>query len=278
MNGAPMKGWRPSALLVASLLLHGGAVAAVGIAPYLWPQALALVVANHIVLAAVGLWPRSTLLGSNWTRLPEAAARRGAIAVTIDDGPDPDVTPQVLDILEQHGAVATFFCIAAQAQRHPELCRDIARRGHAVENHSLQHRHTFALRGLRALARDVDGAQAALSALAGSAPQFFRAPAGLRNPLLDPVLQRRGLQLAAWTRRGFDTRPVAAATVLERLCRNLRAGDILLLHDGHAGRQPDGTPTIVAVLPPLLAKIRAAGLTPVTLRAARDEQPTAPVC
>lgn len=264
-----MSGWRPSPLLLASGLLHATALGVAVIAPQHWPAALAAVVANHVALAAIGLWPRSTLLGSNWTRLPEPAARRGEIAITIDDGPDPDVTPRVLDILERHGAVATFFCIGTQAQRYPELCRDIARRGHAIENHSLRHRHTFALSGMRALQREIAGGQAALATLAGSPPQFFRAPAGLRNPLLDPVLQRCGLQLAAWTRRGFDTRPVAAATVLDRLCRNLRAGDILLLHDGHAGRQPDGTPTIVAVLPALLAKIRTAGLTPVTLRAAR---------
>lgn len=273
-----MSGWRPGNLLRASLLLHVAALLGVCFAPHYWPQALVLVALNHCLLAVIGLWPRSHLLGSNWTRLPAAAAARGEIAITIDDGPDPEVTPQVLAILESHGAVATFFCIGTQAQQHAELCRDIARRGHAVENHSLQHRHTFALRGLHALQRDIDGAQDLLTKLTGERPQFFRAPAGLRNPLLDPVLQRCDLQLAAWTRRGFDTRPVTAATVLQRLTRELRAGDILLLHDGHAGRQSDGTPTIVAVLPELLAKIRAAGLTPVTLRAARRTQQPAPVC
>jgi peptidoglycan/xylan/chitin deacetylase (PgdA/CDA1 family) len=272
-----MSSWRPGGLLRASLLVHAAALFGACIAPQYWPQALGLVVANHCVLAAVGLWPRSRLLGSNWTHLPAAATARGEIAITIDDGPDPEVTPLVLAILERHGAVATFFCIGALAQRHADLCRDIARRGHAVENHSLQHRHTFAMRGLGGLRREIEGAQVALTALCGTAPQFFRAPAGLRNPLLDPVLQRCNLQLAAWTRRGFDTRPIAAAKVLQRLSRNLRAGDILLLHDGHAGRQPDGTPTIVAVLPELLVKIRAAGLTPVTLRAARGTHQPPPV-
>jgi peptidoglycan/xylan/chitin deacetylase (PgdA/CDA1 family) len=272
-----MRAWRPSPLLRASLLLHGAALLAVFLAPSYWRWILAIVVADHCLLAAIGLWPRSGLLGSNWARLPAAAAQRGEIAITIDDGPDPHVTPQVLDILERHGVVATFFCIGERAQRHPELCRDIVRRGHALENHSQRHRHTFALSGMRSLRREIDAAQATLGALAGTRPLFFRAPAGLRNPLLDPVLKGLDLQLAAWTRRGFDTRPVAAATVLRRLCRDLRAGDILLLHDGHAGRQPDGTPTIVAVLPPLLAKIRAAGLTPVTLREARCAPRGAPV-
>ena len=264
-----MTRWRPSAVLWISLLLHGLALALVVVAPRYCPQLLAMIVLDHCVLAASGLWPRSNWLGSNWIRLPPAAAARGEIALTIDDGPDPEVTPQVLDILERHGGVATFFCIGAAAQQHADLCRDIARRGHAVENHSLQHRHNFSLRGYAALRREIDAAQTLLTTLAGTRPQFFRAPAGLRNPFLDPVLAHCDLQLVAWTRRGFDTRNYAAATVLRRLTRNLKAGDILLLHDGHAARLADGTPLIVAVLPQLLLAIRAAGLTPVTLRAAR---------
>lgn len=273
-----MNGWRPTWLLWLTLVLHVLALVGVLIAPGQWSTLLGLIVFNHCVLAAVGLWPRSSLLGSNWIRLPATAANRGQVAITIDDGPDPEVTPQVLEILDRFGAVATFFCIGERAVQHAGLCREIVRRGHALENHSLHHRHWFALRGFGALRREVDAAQKELTALAGTPPQFFRAPAGLRNPFLDPVLHGCGLQLAAWTRRGFDTRPVPAALVLQRLTRGLDAGDILLLHDGNAGRQPDGTATIVAVLPELLTKIRAAGLVPVTLRMAREPQQPTPVC
>ncbi|HSB95252.1 MAG TPA: polysaccharide deacetylase family protein [Spongiibacteraceae bacterium] len=271
-----MNSWRPTPLLWFSLSLHACALILFIAAPHFWlhywPQILAAIALNHLLLAATGLWPRSTLLGSNWIRLPEAAALRGEIALTIDDGPDPEVTPQVLDILDRHGARATFFCIGERAQQHASLCREIVRRGHAVENHSLRHRHTFSLRGYAALRREIKAAQTALGAIAGSRPQFFRAPAGLRNPFLDPVLTHCDLQLAAWTRRGFDTRTEDAALVLQRLTRDLNAGDILLLHDGHAARTADGTPIVVAVLPELLARISAAGLTPVTLRAARAPQ------
>ena len=100
------------------------------------------------------------------------------------------------------------------------------------------------------------------------APKFFRAPAGLRNPLLDPVLQRLGLQLASWTRRGFDTVNTDAAAVLTRLTARLTAGDILLLHDGHAARSPGGRPVVLDVLPALLAAIHERGLRAVTLRQA----------
>ena len=92
-----------------------------------------------------------------------------------------------------------------------------------------------------------------------------RRPA-LRNPFLGPVLHRLGLSLVSWTRRGFDTREGDPAAVLARLARGLAAGDILLLHDGNAARTADGGPVLLDVLPPLLARDRAAdGLRAVTL-------------
>jgi len=140
------------------------------------------------------------------------------------------------------------------------------RRGHAVENHSQHHRHHFSLMGRAGLRREVQAAQDTLSAITGQQPRFFRAPAGLRNPFLDPVLAGLGLQLASWSARGFDTRIGNAARVRDKLLRNLRAGAIVLLHDGNAARTPAGTPVILEVLPPLLAGGQAAHLRFVTLR------------
>jgi peptidoglycan/xylan/chitin deacetylase (PgdA/CDA1 family) len=107
--------------------------------------------------------------------------------------------------------------------------------------------------------------QQILHSITGQSPRFYRAVAGLRNPFLDPVLHGVGLQLASWTRRGFDTRERNPEKVLQRLTHQLAAGDILLLHDGNAARTPAGEALIVSVLPRLLETIRARGLTPVTL-------------
>jgi peptidoglycan/xylan/chitin deacetylase (PgdA/CDA1 family) len=123
---------------------------------------------------------------------------------------------------------------------------------------------------------EIGAAQAVIGDVVGATPGFFRAPAGLRNPFLDPVLAGLGLELASWTRRGFDTVVRHPARVLARLANGLDAGDILLLHDGHAARSETGSAVILEVLPPLLAAIRRLGLTPVTLGAARDTTP-APV-
>ena len=260
------------AYVTASLAWHAGAGIAAVAAPASWPWVLAAIAANHVALTAGGLWPRSRWLGSNWTRLPDAAIARREIAITIDDGPDPAVTPAVLDLLDVHGVQATFFCVGVQARAHPELCREIVRRGHSVQNHSDRHGQGFSLLGPRAMAREIAAAQASLADIVGAAPRFFRAPAGLRNPFLAPVLQRLDLQLVSWTRRGFDTVQRDPRTVLARLARGLGAGDILLAHDGNAARAEDGGVVILAVLPALLARAHVLGLKPVTLPAAGQRE------
>ncbi len=260
--------WRRRLLLRASAVLHLLALGSVLIDTAVWPWALTGVLLNHLLIAALGLWPRSRWLGPNWTRLPAAAAARHEIALTIDDGPDPVVTPQVLDLLDRYAVRATFFVIGENALRYPALCRDIVRRGHAVENHSQHHRHYFSLLGQRAMARELQAAQDTLISITGQRPLVFRAPAGLRNPFLAPILTRLGLQLATWSVRGFDTRISDAARVQGRLLSGLQAGAILLLHDGHAARTTRGNPVVLEVLPALLASAATAGLRFVTLRQA----------
>ena len=260
--------WQPTLLIRISIALHLLALALVIAAPGQWRWALGAVLVNQIVLTLAGLWPRSHWLGSNWTQLPAAATARNEVAMTIDDGPDPVVTPQVLDILERYAVHATFFCVGDKVARYPDLCREIVRRGHALENHSQHHRHTFAFLGYSGFMRELQAAQDTLAAIAGERPMFFRAPAGLRNPLLDPVLHRLGLQLASWSIRGFDTRIGDAERVKSRLLRGLRPGAILLLHDGNAARTPAGIPVILEVLPAVLAAAATADLHFVTLRQA----------
>jgi peptidoglycan/xylan/chitin deacetylase (PgdA/CDA1 family) len=265
---ATLARWLPSPFLKASLGVHLALLVCLVWLPALWPLALAVLVGLHLALSTVGLVPRGTLLGPNITRLPAAAARRGEVAITIDDGPDPVVTPAVLGILERHGARATFFCVGERVAAEPELAREIVRRGHSIENHSATHRYHFSLFGPRRLAWEIDAAQRTIETVAGRRPQFFRAPAGLRNPLLQPVMSRCGVRLASWTRRGFDTVAGDPELVARRLLRGLAAGDILLLHDGRAARTPTGAPVILEVLPRVLTAVTAARLHPVTLQQA----------
>jgi peptidoglycan/xylan/chitin deacetylase (PgdA/CDA1 family) len=114
----------------------------------------------------------------------------------------------------------------------------------------------------------VDAGQAAIAGATGRDPRFFRAPAGFRSPLLDPVLALRGLRYVSWTRRGLDTVDGDAERVAARLTRGLAAGDVLLLHDRAHRRAAGGEPVVLAVLPAVLERIAAAGLKAVTLPAA----------
>jgi peptidoglycan-N-acetylglucosamine deacetylase len=263
--------WQPSTTMQASIALHALAGATVLLAPALWPQALAAVAANHALLTGAGLWPRSRLLGPNLIRLPPAAVARNKIALTFDDGPDPEVTPRVLDLLDAAGAKATFFCIGAQVTKYPALAREIVVRGHGIENHSQHHLKMFAALGPRRMTQEIAAAQASIAAAVGRAPHFFRPTAGLRNPFLEPILARLDLQLATWTRRPFDTRCGDAATVHQRLTCDLAAGDILLMHDGHAARTSAGRPVILDALPLVLATLNQVGLHSVTLSIAIDD-------
>jgi len=257
--------WRPGPFLRVQLALHGAALLLLVVHPQEWRWAAATVLLSQLMLTAAGLWPRSTCLGANLVRLPNAAVQRAEVAITIDDGPDPQVTPQVLAILAQHGVHATFFCIGERAAAHPELCRSMLAAGHHIENHGARHPTLLSLSGPTGWRREILDGQHILQRITGQTPRFYRAVAGLRNPFLDPVLHGLGLQLASWTRRGFDTRERDPGKVLQRLTHQLAAGDILLLHDGNAARTPAGETLIVSVLPRLLGAIRARGLSPVTL-------------
>ena len=254
------------AIVTGSVGLHLGAGAATLVAPHIWPWTLGAVVADHAVLAFSGLWPRSRWMGSNWTHLPDVAAARGAVALSFDDGPDPEVTPRVLDLLDAASVRATFFVIGTRVKAHPALAREIVRRGHALENHSFRHVHTFSISGPRAMRREIVEGQRIIADTTGFEPRCFRAPAGLRNPFLDPLLQQLGLQLVSWTRRGFDTREADPAVVSARLLHGLAPRDILLLHDGHAAGSGDGRPVILDALPRVLDAVARAQLTPVLIR------------
>jgi len=262
-----------TALLYGSAAVHLAAAAVTLARPRLWPWTLGAVVLDHLLITAAGLWPRSDWLGPNWTHLPAQSAERGDIAITIDDGPDPEVTPRVLEVLAAFDARASFFCVGERVSRHPDIAREIVRRGHSVENHSQRHRHSFSLLGPKGMAAEIEEAQQSIVRVTGQSPRFFRAPAGLRNPFLEPILKRLKLQLASWTRRGFDTVNADSEDVYRRLERSLAGGDILLLHDGHAARAragapAAGTPVILEVLPRLLETLNRRHLRPITLPAA----------
>ncbi len=262
----PPREWQPTPFIKVSFAVHAVGAVALGSSPQTWPWVLSVVAANQALIMAAAMWPRSTWIGENIRRLPAASVTQNEIALTFDDGPDPNVTPRVLDLLDCHGYKASFYVVGEKALAHPNVVQEIVKRGHAVENHSHRHANGFAFYGSRQLHREIAAAQNAITEIAGSPPRFFRAPMGLRTPFLDPVLARLGLHYSTWTRRGFDSVAKDAAPVLQRLTTGLAAGDILLMHDGSMLATRKEKPIVLDVLPKLLTKISETGLRPVTLR------------
>lgn len=160
----------------------------------------------------------------------------GELLLTFDDGPHPESTPALLDLLDARGVKAVFFLIGENARRHPDLTREIARRGHEIGNHTLTHpQASFWCAGPWRTAHEIRECQAVLEEITGVTPRYFRAPVGHRNLFTHPIAAACGLRVVGWSRRGYDADArVPADTVISRVLPGLGAGDIVLLHEGRA--------------------------------------------
>lgn len=215
-----------------------------------WRIGLPCMVASHVPFWWGVLYPRSTLYSPSLARLP---TQERAVWLTIDDGPSND-TPAMLDLLDAHGARATFFVVGERAAAHPGLIREIARRGHGLGNHSASHpaSHFWAL-GPRRMRDEITRCQDILRSTAGTAPIWFRAVVGMANPFVAAPLRDLGLARVAWSARGYDGVAGDVTQVVARIERDLAPGAIVLLHEGAAhGRNID-------MLRALLARLDASG-------------------
>ena len=160
------------------------------------------------------------------------ATKRREVWLTIDDGPDPSSTPKILDLLDDHGARATFFLIGEKIRRHPALVTEILRRGHTVGNHTHTHPCSkFWVPSAQKTAIEIDNCADALRAAGASGIRWFRSPVGLKNHALHPLLAQRGLDLVLWSARGFDTSCHDPAKVVTRIAADLQPGAIILIHE-----------------------------------------------
>ena len=191
-----------------------------------------------------------------------APARGNAIYLTFDDGPHPEYTPRVLDVLARHGARGSFFLIGDKVRAHPDLARRIAAEGHAIGNHSNSHPEFRAL-SLPQQVRELALADIELERIDGQRDHLVRTPRGALPPRLVLDLARRGRPIVFWSYDTLDYRRGPAAEVIEMIRREPpQPGDILLLHD-------DG-PAVIEVLEAMLPEWAARGLAPRALPAYRD--------
>lgn len=217
------------------------------------------IIAAAVLLAAVLLVRGSASVRASWYLRMRCRARRAGrrVALTFDDGPDPQRTPAVLDLLARQGVRATFFVVGARAEAHPELVRRMVAEGHVVGNHSYTHSWRFPLRSLGRTVEELRRTGEMLHRITGRQPRLFRPPFGVTNPTIARAVRRLGLDPVGWSIRSLDTMGQSPERVAARILRRLHPGAVILLHDRCAGSE-----RLVGLL---VEGLRSRGLEPVTL-------------
>jgi peptidoglycan/xylan/chitin deacetylase (PgdA/CDA1 family) len=176
-----------------------------------------------------------------------------AIALTIDDGPDPVYTPQVLRLLDKYRVTATFSMIGVQVRAHPGVAREVAAAGHLIANHTWSH-PDLAWLARPAVTDQINRATAEIHAVTGQPPAFFRAPYGAWSPAVLRQCARDGMTPLAWSVDPRDWSRPGVASIVANIMGNTRPGSIILEHDGGGNRSQT-----VAALKQVLPGLQAAG-------------------
>lgn len=216
------------------------------------PLAAALLFCTVLTTMVIGtLVPRCALFGRMIKQLPQA---ENQALLTIDDGPHPEHTPAILDILDRHHIKALFFLVGERAAQHPHLVREIVARGHEIGNHTQTHpAGTFWILHPARLWREIADCQETLASLCpDQPPRFFRPPAGHHNLFTALIAHALGLRMMLWSARGFDGVLTDVPTITQRIARRLKAGAIVLIHEG--------TPVAVEVALAVASLLAASGL------------------
>jgi peptidoglycan/xylan/chitin deacetylase (PgdA/CDA1 family) len=187
------------------------------------------------------------------------------VALSFDDGPDPEVTPRVLDALAKYGTRATFFAIGKALQTHRKLAQDIVAAGHELGNHSFEHSRLQPFLLVDGQIREIERGARAIRALTRSAGEpLYRPPLGIKSPPLARAAFRKRLTMVAWSLHSLDSRMSDPERIARRVLARIRPGDIVLMHDGHdlPGRH---RPAAARALPKILRGLRERGLVGVTV-------------
>jgi peptidoglycan-N-acetylglucosamine deacetylase len=189
----------------------------------------------------------------------------GAVALTFDDGPHPEGTPAVLEILRDRGTRATFFLVGTDVERSPALAAEIAAAGHAIAIHGHRHRNLMRVTP-RATADDLDRAADAIASATGQAPRLHRPPYGIYTPAALRAVRARGWAMLLWSQWGADWRARATPMAIAvRATGQAVAGDVILLHDADTYSAPGSHRRTAAALPLILDALAARGLMTVTV-------------
>lgn len=188
---------------------------------------LSILVIFYLIATAYG----SFQIRANYFVTSIHKGKKKSIALTFDDGPHPENTPRILDILKDKGVKATFFVIGKNAEKYPDLLRRIDAEGHIVGNHSYSHNQLIAFFSKERLTNDLAKCSAAIDQILGRKPKLFRPPFGVTNPRYAAVLKDLNMQSIGWSLRSFDTRAKNKYQLIQNVISKLQKRDIVLLHD-----------------------------------------------
>ena len=183
-----------------------------------------------------------------WFGRTIARGARGSkqIALTYDDGPNDPHTLKLLDVLAKHNVRATFFMIGRYVRQRPDIARAVAQAGHVIGNHTFTHPLLIFKSAAQTRTELVD-CQSALQDTIGAHSKLFRPPFGGRRPATIKIARELGLETVMWNVTGYDWNAPPAAVIEKKVARQMRGGDVILLHDGgHRTLGADRAQTVIA--------------------------------
>lgn len=187
------------------------------------------------------------------------------VALTFDDGPDPVYTGRILEVLAAHGARATFFVTAANAEKHPDVVRAVVAGGHEIANHSTDHRHLLSLLPYKRQYEDIRTAQRIIERVSGRPPRLYRPPMGYKTPDTFRAAERIGLIICGWDVKGLDTVITNPDRISVLVVSRARRGSVILLHDSGSLEGKSDRSATVRALPRIIAGLAKKGLHPASL-------------
>jgi peptidoglycan/xylan/chitin deacetylase (PgdA/CDA1 family) len=209
--------------------------------------ALALAAAAPIATTAAAAYqsmaPTGQWYGRTFTGLPPGSRQ---IALTYDDGPNDPHTMRLLEVLAKHGAQATFFLIGSYVQKYPDIARAIVQAGHVVGNHTFTH-PLLIFRSETEIRQELKQCSSALQDAIGEPSTLFRPPFGGRRPAVLRVARELALEPVMWSVTGYDWNAPPAGVIERKVAKQIRGGDVILLHDGgHQQMRADRAQTVIA--------------------------------
>lgn len=214
------------------------------------------VAAGYQSMAPTGQW-----YGRTFTGLARGSRQ---IALTYDDGPNDPHTLRLLEVLAKHNVRATFFLIGRYVQQRPDIVRAVVAAGHIIGNHTYNH-PLLIFTSESEIRRELSDCRRAISDAAGEQSNLFRPPFGGRRPAVLRIAREMGLEPIMWNVTGYDWNASPAAVIEQKVARQVRGGDVILLHDGgHRAMGADRAQTVIAT-DHLIARYKSEGYAMVTI-------------